>query len=43
LDVPVGRQANGKSEERLADVVAAFPADAQAAEPWSPEIVRSTT
>ncbi len=36
LDVSVGDQANGKSEERFMDVVAAFPTDVQAAEAMQP-------
>jgi hypothetical protein len=47
LDVVVGSQADGEIEERFVDVVAAFPADAQAAEAVEPGdrvlVVRSTT
>jgi hypothetical protein len=41
--VAVGDQADGEAEEGLVDVVASFPADAQAAEAWSQAVVRSTT
>jgi hypothetical protein len=36
LDVAVGDQAGGEAEEGLVDVVASFPADAQAAEAVQP-------
>lgn len=43
LDVAVGAQADGRAEEGFVDVVASFPADAQAEEPCSHEIECSTT
>jgi hypothetical protein len=43
LDVAVGDEAGGEAEEGFMDVVSPFPADSQAAKPWSQEMIRSTT
>jgi hypothetical protein len=39
----VGDQADSEAKEWFVDVVASFPAIAQARQPWSHAIVRSTT